>query len=154
MSKILSPAEAERLLGVKTEPTNPNDIKHQLDEKRRSIEERVKTIRLEAEQLRKTSEADRQRLLREVLKLRMKADNDFPLIHVKPSEPPDNLDSVKFGESDLVCPICGATDKGNMINGERVCTHDQKEYGAWHKLVPKSELGEYNRKYRRNWKNK
>ena len=46
----------------------------------------------------------------------------------------------------LICPICRGPDRGNIMNGEPYC------FGCMHKLVPKSELKNYNRVYRRNWK--
>lgn len=49
-------------------------------------------------------------------------------------------------KSKLVCPICRGPDRGNIINGNPACFH------CLHKLVPISELEEYNRQYRRKWK--
>jgi hypothetical protein len=45
--------------------------------------------------------------------------------------------------------IHNATLYRAIINGEKICFHDQKKYGRWHKLVKKSELKNYNRNYRR-----
>jgi DNA repair exonuclease SbcCD ATPase subunit len=67
---------------------------------------------------------------------------NYPVVAIKiPKDPKERL----------FCPICGAEGKGNMINGELVCCHDQKEFGRWHKLVKKSELKDYNRAYKRRW---
>lgn len=49
-------------------------------------------------------------------------------------------------EEVLVCPICGASDKGNIMNNELACMK------CMHRLVPESELKDYNREYRRNWR--
>jgi len=51
-------------------------------------------------------------------------------------------------KSALVCPICRGPDRGNIVNGEPACLK------CMHKLVPKSELKNYNRNYRRRWKRK
>ena len=52
-------------------------------------------------------------------------------------------------ESELYCPICQERDtSNNIVNNERTCMK------CMHKLVPKSELSKYNRKYRRAWKRK
>jgi hypothetical protein len=44
----------------------------------------------------------------------------------------------------LICPIGGCPDMGNTVNGVSFCFQHQ------HKLVPRSELKNYNRAYRRN----
>lgn len=50
-------------------------------------------------------------------------------------------------EAGLWCPICQKEDKrGNIVNGKPTCTK------CWHKLVPKDNLKDYPRKYRRAWK--
>lgn len=49
-------------------------------------------------------------------------------------------------KSKLVCPICRGPDRGNILNDKPACL------SCFHKLVPVSELGEYNRQYRRKWK--
>lgn len=52
-------------------------------------------------------------------------------------------------KSEMFCPICGEKDtSGNIVNNEPTCMKDM------HRLVPKSELKNYNRKYRRAWKRK
>jgi len=48
--------------------------------------------------------------------------------------------------SELICPICQDSDRGNLMNGVPTC------FKCWHKLIPKSELKNYNRAYRRAWK--
>jgi hypothetical protein len=49
--------------------------------------------------------------------------------------------------SEQWCPICVKEDKNrNIINNKPSCAT------CWHELVPKSELKNYNRKYRRNYK--
>ncbi len=55
-------------------------------------------------------------------------------------------------KSKLICPICGSSDKGNIINDNPTCCHNTKEHGPWHRLVAASELKNYNRAYRRRWK--
>ncbi len=56
--------------------------------------------------------------------------------------------------SKLICPICHGPDRFNIMNGVPICFHgfDPKKYGPPHKLVPESELKNYNRDYRRRWK--
>lgn len=58
-------------------------------------------------------------------------------------------DQIKFNQtntiSNLICPICGDSDKGNFVNGVPTCMI------CMHKLVIKSDLKKYNRKYRRSW---
>lgn len=50
-------------------------------------------------------------------------------------------------KSELFCPICRERDtSNNIVNNEKTCMK------CMHKLVPKSELKDYNRKYRRSWK--
>ena len=46
----------------------------------------------------------------------------------------------------LVCPICKEKDRGNTINDVLACMK------CHHRLVPSSELGNYNRAYRRRFK--
>jgi len=48
-------------------------------------------------------------------------------------------------KSDLMCPICYDSDRGNIVDGEPMCMK------CWHKLVPNSEIEKYNRAYRRKW---
>lgn len=49
-------------------------------------------------------------------------------------------------KSRLVCPICRGPDRNNTIDGEPGCIP------CMHVLVPESELKNYNRAYRREWK--
>ena len=49
-------------------------------------------------------------------------------------------------KSKLICPICHGPDRRNILNDKPTC------FSCLHKLVPVSELGEYNRQYRRAWK--
>ena len=50
-------------------------------------------------------------------------------------------------KSEMWCPICVVLDtNNNVINGFPSCAK------CYHKLVPKSELKNYNRAYRRRWK--
>ena len=52
-------------------------------------------------------------------------------------------------KSELFCPICQErNNSNNIVNNEKTCMK------CMHKLVPKSELKNYNRKYRRAWKRK
>jgi len=49
-------------------------------------------------------------------------------------------------KSKLICPICSDMDRGNIINEKPTC------FSCMHELVPKSEIKNYNRDYRRRWR--
>lgn len=63
-----------------------------------------------------------------------------------------NIQTSKEAEKtindNLICPICHDLDRCNIMNGIPFC------FLCNHRLVPKSKLKNYNRKYRRNWKRK
>lgn len=59
---------------------------------------------------------------------------------------------AKKARKRMVCPICGESGRGNMVNQVPTCCHDTSKFGPWHKLVPKDTLKDYNRAYRRRWK--
>jgi len=57
---------------------------------------------------------------------------------------PEELE--RKSEEELYCPICRQMDtSNNIVNNEATCM------ACMHKLVPKSELKDYPRKYRRAW---
>jgi len=60
---------------------------------------------------------------------------------------PEELE--RKSEEELWCPICRKKDtSNNMINDRPTCIP------CMHRLVPKEELKDYNRDYRRRWKRK
>ncbi len=57
---------------------------------------------------------------------------------------PEELE--RKSEEELWCPICREKDtSNNIVNNNPTCMKDM------HRLVPKSELKDYNRSYRRKW---
>ncbi len=58
---------------------------------------------------------------------------------------PEELE--RKSEEALYCPICREKDtSNNIVNNHPTCMKDM------HRLVPKAELKDYNRNYRRRWK--
>lgn len=68
----------------------------------------------------------------------------FVAEHRMKTRTPEEAD--KIVNSELICPICRGPDRGNIMNNMSFC------FGCNHKLVPKPELKNYNRAYRRAWK--
>lgn len=81
--------------------------------------------------------------IRREAQLRKLGKMDFPEEKFKIS----TFEKIKAANSqELICPICKGPDRGNMINEKPYC------FNCRHELVPRSELKNYNREYRRKWK--
>lgn len=107
---------------------------------RATIEERKQQARVRAGQMTNLARSKAEGLRRDA-EGRVE---DFVQKHrFKTRTPEEAEDTVNDG---LICPICHGPDRGNIMNGEPFC------FGCMHKLVPKSELRNYNRAYRRKWK--
>ena len=117
---------------IRAEPSRAGgDIALEMQERMAEARREAERVRADAEKVR--ADADRMRT----------SFTDSPMPTRPRFEP---VEKVK-----LVCPICLEPGRGNMVNGELVCTHDQQEFGPWHRLVPFEELEKYNRAYRRKW---
>lgn len=114
-------------------------FKEEYDSRRQAMQQQVESerarVRTQADQIVQDSEAKARQ---------MEGDNidKFLAEHKFKVRPPKDLAE----QPKLVCPICGDPDYGNSVNGVPFCLKCN------HKLVSPSELKNYNREYKRKFR--
>lgn len=106
---------------------------------------RARKILFEADSDFRASVENRQKGARiRMAEMKQKTDRDMNIINVSLGKRTEKY-GIKTREG-LICPICHGPDRGNVMNNEPTCM------SCMHKLIPREDLKEYNRAYRRNWK--
>ena len=141
-AKIVIDEEKERLMNTNPEfkavmDQRAAEVKRQSDYDRAMHDARMSEAKSEASRARSEAMAKAQAGMRDV--------DDFVARTRVRKAPVEDLEN----KNDLYCPICQERDtSNNIVNNEKTCMK------CMHRLVSKSDLKDYPRRYRRAWKRK